>query len=75
MRESFGCQIAGSKSLKSALKKFVCIRVICASLKDTVSLHFGDKVVIESEHIFHVFSLKLGPAFAGPFFAMFLGWD
>ena len=28
----------------------------------------GHKVVIESEHIFHVFSLKLGPAFAGPFF-------
>ncbi len=29
--------------------------------------HFSHKVVIEREHIFHALSLKLGPAFAGPF--------
>ena len=57
----------GPKSLNSALKKFISIRVICAALKDTLFQHFGHRVVIESEHIFHVFSLKLGPAFAGPF--------
>jgi hypothetical protein len=26
-----------------------------------------------TEHIFHVFSLKLGPAFAGPFFCHLFG--
>lgn len=39
----------------------------------TLSKRFGREVVIESEQIFHVFSLKLGLTFAGPFFAMFWG--
>ena len=39
----------------------------------TLSKRFGHEGVIKSGQIFHVFSLKLGLTFAGPFFAMFLG--